>query len=202
MALPFHLRRDLENNLPSMDSMTSIHYQHIIIKINGQPLLCHNLLTMKLRLNTDMMGVTRAFEYRVGFPQPTICLIGFTCFNKLQAWSTFIFALFFAILSYSICRDNYKTGRHSKEVQYLHFALKHESKKGIFEKRQKSKYLLFSKNNVTYLPRTLLASEPDLRRLNDGTFILIFILYRLLRNFDYLSRILTQFTAITSRSDV
>ena len=59
-----------------------------------------------------------------------------------------------------------------------------------------------SQNNVIYLPRTLLASEPDLRRLNDGTFILIFILYRLLRNFDYLSRTLTQFTAITSRSDV
>ena len=63
-------------------------------------------------------------------------------------------------------------------------------------------YLLFSKNNVTYLPRTLLASEPDLRRLNDGSFILIFILYRLLRNFDYLSRRLTQFTSITIWSDV
>ena len=59
-----------------------------------------------------------------------------------------------------------------------------------------------SQNNVIYLPRTLLASEPDLRRLNDGSFILIFILYRLLRNFDYLSRRLTPFTAITIWNDV
>ena len=63
-------------------------------------------------------------------------------------------------------------------------------------------YLFISKNNLIYLPRTLLASEPDLRRLNDGSFILIFILYRLLRNFDYLSRRLTPFTAITIWNDV
>ena len=63
-------------------------------------------------------------------------------------------------------------------------------------------YLFISKNILIHLPRTLLASEPDLRRLNDGSFILIFILYRPLRNFDYLSRRLTQFTAITIWSDV
>ena len=62
-------------------------------------------------------------------------------------------------------------------------------------------YLFISKNILIHLPRTLLASEPDLRRLNDGSFILIFILYRLLRNFDYLSRRLTQFTAITIWSE-
>ena len=62
--------------------------------------------------------------------------------------------------------------------------------------------LFISQNDVIYLPRTLLASEPDLRRLNDGSYILIFILYRLLRNFDCLSRRLTQFTSITIWSDV
>ena len=83
-----------------------------------------------------------------------------------------------------------------------------KAEKEYSKKHQKSSVrlvgieLFISQNDVIYLPRTLLASEPDLRRLNDGTFILIFILYRLLRNFDYLSRILTQFTAITSRSDV
>ena len=80
-----------------------------------------------------------------------------------------------------------------------------KAKKGYSKKRPKfnRKYYLFiSKNILIHLPRTLLASEPDLRRLNDGSFILIFILYRLLRNFDYLSRRLTQFTSITIWSDV